>query len=60
MNIEAYTLPILPSGKGNDVKLVVSQDIDEASWLARTWQGIVDFTDQSWNYTRKFFINLFN
>ncbi len=60
VNIEAYTLPILPSGKGNDVGLVVSQDIDEASWLARTWQGIVDFTDQSWNYTRKFFINLFN
>lgn len=60
VNIEAYTLPILASGQGNDVGVVVSQDVAEASWIARTWRGVVDFTDQIWNQTRKFFINLFN
>lgn len=50
----------LPSTKGNYVPVVQAERLSEASWLGKGWQSLSNGVSNSWESTRRFFVDLFN
>lgn len=50
----------LPSTNGNIVPVVQAETLKEASWLAKGWQSVSNGVSNSWESTRRFFVDLFN
>ena len=60
VDIADYQLPVLPSGKGNRVPVVVAEEIEEASGFDKFWRGVQNGWNQGWTSVRQFFTELFN
>lgn len=50
----------LPSTKGNYVPVVQAEPIEEAAWYVTGWRSFSDGIGNTWESTRRFFVELFN
>lgn len=50
----------LPSTKGNHVPVVQAEPIEEAAWYVNGWRSFSNGVSNTWESTRRFFVDLFN
>lgn len=50
----------LPSTKGNNAPVVLARDLQEAPWYLSAWRSFSSGVSNSWESTRRFFIDIFN
>ncbi|HBY89784.1 MAG: D-alanyl-D-alanine carboxypeptidase family protein [Ruoffia tabacinasalis] len=50
----------LPSTKGNHVPVVQAEPIEEAAWYVNGWHSFSNGVSNTWESTRRFFVDLFN
>lgn len=60
VNIADYTLPVIPSGTGNEVTVVTGEDIAVATKMNQVWHAVQENIGKFWNSTRRYFTDLFN
>lgn len=54
------TVEFLPSTKGNNVPIVLANELEEAPWYLKSWRGMNQGINDAWEATRKFFVDIFN
>lgn len=60
IDVAGYDLPILPTGTGNTVPVVIAENIDQVSQPVQLWRSFTRSMSNTWNQTRRFFTDLFN
>lgn len=54
------TYDYLPSTKGNYVSVIQTEPIEEATWYVKGWRSLSSGVSDTWESTRRFFVELFN